>query len=287
MNTEILLGKPIASRIRSEIASRTAHLSRPPCLAAVKMGEDPASSYYISSQMRNAAKLGIDYKLIELAAESTQADLNFALQTASGNTSIDGIILLTPLPRKISIAEAREFIAPEKDIEGVTPTALGRLAQKLQTPVAPTARAAFAFAKEKFRDLAGVETVVAGYSDTVGKPLAMLLLNERATVTVARSRVRDLPELIGRAELVFVCMGKARYVRGEWLRPGSVVIDVGMNELEVQTSEGGKTVFVGDLDYDSAIGIAGAVTPVPRGVGTVTTAYLFFNLLEAAERQFK
>ena len=157
---------------------------------------------------------------------------------------------------------------------------MGRLALALSQPVAPTAYSAYLLAKKYLGNLSGVETVIAGYSDTVGKPLAYLMLNDRATVTVLRSRVKDIASHVKHADLVFAAMGKANYIKGEWLKQGAVVIDVGTNEVDV-VNENGTTskAWVGDVDFNSALGIAGAITPVPGGVGTLTTAILFSNLV--------
>jgi len=286
METVILRGKPTAERVLQNVRAEVAAMERPPKLAAVGAGADPAGDFYVASQMKRARKLGVEYELLRLPEGARQDDLNAAVRAASEDEGTDGVIILTPLPPPLDVKEAREHLAPDKDVEGITPAALGSLALGLDAPAAPTARAAWMLAREHMGELAGVEALVAGYSDTVGKPLSMLLLNDRATVTVARSRVRDLPALVGRAELVFACMGKARYIRGEWLRPGAVVIDVGTNEVKERDEEGNETVrWVGDVDFDSALGRAAAVTPVPGGVGMLTTALLFDNLVRLCRKR--
>ncbi|GAB4165615.1 MAG: bifunctional methylenetetrahydrofolate dehydrogenase/methenyltetrahydrofolate cyclohydrolase FolD [Planctomycetota bacterium] len=286
MNTIIISGKEAAAALNRETIARCATLPHPPCLTAVLVGADAAAKFYASSQERSAKKLGLGYLLLELPSSTSQSQLHAELTRLSSDDAVAGIILLTPLPSGLSLNQAREYIDPRKDVEGITPEALGKLAMGMDTCVAPTAKAAYLLAKDALGVLSGVECLVAGYSDTVGKPLAFLLLNDRATVTVARSKVRDLPALIERAELVFACMGKPHFIKGEQLRPGSTVIDVGTNEVKVPQPDGTtKTAWVGDVDTESAIGIASAITPVPGGVGTLTTAVLFNNLVQAAERQ--
>ncbi len=288
MNTALIKGKPIADAIRASVAQRVAMLTPPPCLAAVRIGDDAATSFYISSQKRAAKALNCEYKEVQLASDCAPSALNDALQNLSNDDSVDGIILLTPLPKGFDIAAARDFISPEKDVEGVTPTAMGKLALGRLVEPPPTAKAAFIAAKSVISDLRGVEVAIAGYSDTVGKPLALMLLNEKATVSVARSAVRDISTFFERAELIFACIGKAYAIRGEWIRPGCVVIDVGTNEVATVDANGEPTtIWVGDVHFESAFGIASAITPVPGGVGTITTAVLFDNLVSLAEKRRK
>ncbi len=283
MNTQIIDGRAPAAALNARTMEAIPTLGRAPSMAAVVVGADPAADFYASSQERQAKKLGIRYSRVELA-DSVGADtLHSALDRLSANPEVDGIILLTPLPSGLSVHAAREHIAPAKDIEGVNPLSMGRLVLGMPAFVPPTAQAAFDLALGHMKELAGVEALVLGYSDTVGKPLTCLLMNAKATVTVARSRVRDMNSLIERAELVFACVGKAGMVRGEQLRPGAVVIDIGTNEVKVPMPDGTtKTAWVGDVDTESAMGIVSAITPVPGGVGSLTTAMLYNNLVRAA-----
>jgi methylenetetrahydrofolate dehydrogenase (NADP+)/methenyltetrahydrofolate cyclohydrolase len=286
MNTRLITGKELAAALNAGTTAAASQLPFIPHLAAVCVGGDPAAKFYAGSQERSARKLGLRYSLLELASTVSTAELDAKLSTLSADPDVHGLILLTPLPSGLSVQRARQAIAPAKDVEGVTPEAMGRLALGLPAPVAPTARSAYLLAKAAMGDLAGVEALVAGYSDTVGKPLTYLLLNDKATVTAVRSKVNDLPSLLERADLVLACIGKAHIIRGEQLRPGAVVIDVGTNEVHIPQPDGSvKTAWVGDVDTGSAMGIASAITPVPGGVGTLTTAVLFANLVEAARVQ--
>lgn len=283
MNTQVIDGRAPASALNERTRQAIPELGRAPSMAAVLVGSDPAADFYASSQERQAKKLGIRYARVELEQETSAEALHTALDRLSANPEVDGIILLTPLPSGLSVHAAREHIATSKDIEGVNPATIGKLLLGRPSFVPPTAQAAFDLAKAHLKELAGVEALVMGYSDTVGKPLTCLLMNAKATVTVARSRVRDLNLLLERAELVFACVGRAGIVRGEQLRPGAVVIDIGTNEVKIPMPDGTtKTAWVGDVDMESAMGIASAITPVPGGVGALTTATLFSNLVRAA-----
>ncbi|MFA4987408.1 MAG: bifunctional 5,10-methylenetetrahydrofolate dehydrogenase/5,10-methenyltetrahydrofolate cyclohydrolase [Candidatus Brocadiia bacterium] len=283
MNTNILYGKAVAEEVRSKVRELAMAFSPAPALAAVRIGSDAATDHYLTGQSKAAQKLGLRFFPVVLPPDCSQNALEAELDRLSCDWGVDGIILMTPIPGTLDIHSARKHISPAKDVEGITPYAVGMLALGRPYLVAPTARAAFELARRHMGELSGVEALVIGYSDTVGKPLSLLLLNERATVSIARSKARDLPGLLERSDLVFVSLGKPAFVRGEMIKPGAVVIDVGIHEVRVKTDTGDESVaLIGDVDASSMIGVAGALSPVPGGVGPVTTAFLYANLIDAA-----
>lgn len=278
MGAAIIDGKATAARVRAEVAREVAALvadgARPPGLATVLVGEDPASAVYVAGKQRACAEAGIagfDHRLPADASRERVAEL---LAGLGEDPRVSGILLQLPLPAHLEAAPLVELIAPAKDVDGLTPVSVGRLALGVPGLRPCTPSGIIALLDEAGADLEGAEAVVVGRSDLVGKPVAQLLLERNATVTICHSRTRDLGEVCRRAQVLVAAVGRPRMIRGDWVRPGATVIDVGINRLD-----GG---LVGDVDFDSAREVAGAITPVPGGVGPMTIAMLLRNTLLAA-----
>jgi methylenetetrahydrofolate dehydrogenase (NADP+)/methenyltetrahydrofolate cyclohydrolase len=251
---------------------------RAPGLAVVLVGEDPASAIYVRSKGRATIEAGMVGSEHRLSVEITQAELLALIDRLNADDAVDGILVQLPLPPQIDETAVIAAIDPDKDVDGFHVVNVGRLATGTPGLVPCTPLGCLHLLRDVLGDLSGRDAVVVGRSNIVGKPMAALLLAQSCTVTIAHSRTRDLPALIGRAEIVVAAIGRPRMIRGEWLRPGATVIDVGMNRLE-----GGG--LAGDVDFASAVEVAGAITPVPGGVGPMTIAMLMRNTLVAAHRR--
>ncbi|MGD9498408.1 MAG: bifunctional 5,10-methylenetetrahydrofolate dehydrogenase/5,10-methenyltetrahydrofolate cyclohydrolase [Armatimonadota bacterium] len=277
MPANILEGKPLADRIRAELADEIAQMDAPPRLVALMVGEDAGARAYAKMQARACEQVGMMYELRELDPGLTQAELLAAIAAANDDPAVNGIILQLPLPEGLDGAAAQGAIDPTKDVDGVHPYNLGLVVQEQPALVPCTAQAVVALIEESGAQLRGAEVVVVGRSVIVGKPAALMLLDRGATVTICRSTTRDLAVHTARAEVLVVAIGRAKMIRGDQIRPGAVVIDVGMNWMD-----GG---YVGDVAFDEAVQVAGVITPVPGGVGPVTVTMLLRNTVEAAKRQ--
>jgi methylenetetrahydrofolate dehydrogenase (NADP+)/methenyltetrahydrofolate cyclohydrolase len=282
----ILDGKACAQVLRGEVAAGVDALKREhglaPGLAVVLLGEDPASQIYVRSKLkatREAGMVSIEHKL---PAATPQAALLALVGELNRRRDVNGILVQLPLPPHLDANAVNEAIDPAKDVDGLHPLNVGRLACGgcALTPCTPAG--CLMLAKSVRADLAGVEAVVLGRSNIVGKPMAQLLVRENCTVTLAHSRTRDLPSLVRRAELLVAAIGRAETVRGAWIKPGATVIDVGVNRVR---GADGKVKLVGDVSFQEAVEVAGAITPVPGGVGPMTIACLLSNTLQAARRQ--
>ncbi len=261
-----------------------------PGLAVVLVGADPASQVYVGAKGRAASQCGFHSLQHDLPATATQADLLALVGKLNADPAIHGVLVQLPLPRTIDAARVLEAIDPAKDVDGFHPVNVGLLAsgsiERACVPCTPAGsmilldRAAEALG----RSLAGAEAVVIGRSNIVGKPMAQLLLARDCTVTVAHSRTRDLKDVARRADVLVAAVGRPEMVRGDWIKPGAIVIDVGVNRLPTPEKGEGKTRLVGDVAYGEALAVAGAVTPVPGGVGRMTIAMLMANTLKAAAR---
>jgi methylenetetrahydrofolate dehydrogenase (NADP+)/methenyltetrahydrofolate cyclohydrolase len=272
-------GKAIAATITAEVTAEVAALCATgivPTLAVVVPTDDEATAWYVRSIARTAAKVGIECRVDQLDAPDLAA-LAKHLDTLSADAGVHGIICQTPLPAGVGLAEVAAHIAPEKDVDGSNPTSLGRLAAGLPTYPPATAAAVLEILRHEQVPLTGVRAVVVGRSTVVGKPAALLLLAEHATVTVCHSRTADLAEVCAEADVLVAAVGRARLLGPDYVRPGAVVIDVGTNP----TPEGG---VVGDVDTDAVAGRARLITPVPGGVGPVTTALLMRHTARASAR---
>ena len=278
MTARILDGKAIAQVVRHEVRSRVEELAGRgvvPGLAVVLVGDDPASQVYVRGKHKAAAEVGVTTFDHKLPAETSQAALLDLVGQLARDRSVHGILVQLPLPKHIDATLVLDSIPPEKDVDGFHPDNIGRLAQGRPRFVAATPKGCMRLLAESGVELAGANAVIVGRSNIVGKPMALLLTNANATTTVCHSKTRDLPGTIGRADVVVAAMGRARFIRGEWIREGAVVIDVGINR-----TDDGK--LVGDVDYPVALERAAAITPVPGGVGPMTIACLLQNLVLAA-----
>ncbi|PZO90110.1 MAG: bifunctional methylenetetrahydrofolate dehydrogenase/methenyltetrahydrofolate cyclohydrolase FolD [Sphingomonas sanxanigenens] len=281
MEASIIDGKAFAAGLRERVATGaaafTATAGRAPGLAVVLVGEDPASQVYVRSKHKATVAAGMESFEHRLPADASQADLIALVQQLNADPAVDGILVQLPLPGQINTDAVIAAIDPDKDVDGFHPVNAGRLASGLRGFVPCTPLGCLMLLKDELGSLSGLDAVVVGRSNIVGKPMAQLLLRENCTVTVAHSRTRDLMGVVGRADIVVAAVGVPRMVKGEWLKPGATVIDVGIN----RTGEG----LVGDVDFAGALPIAGAITPVPGGVGPMTIAVLLRNTLVAAHRR--
>ena len=283
MSARVIDGNATAAALREKVAGEVARLARDhgliPGLAVVLVGDDPASSIYVRSKVRRTAEAGVHSSDHRLPAGISQADLVATIARLNADPKVHGILLQLPLPSHLDAAAAIEAIDPAKDVDGLHPETVGRLASGMPTLVPCTPQACIILAKGVHGSLAGLEAVVIGRSNIVGKPLAQLLLADNATVTVAHSKTRDLAAVCRRAELLIAAVGRAELVRGAWIRPGATVLDVGINRM---VGDDGKTRLVGDVAFAEAVEVAGAITPVPGGVGPMTIACVLVNTVRAA-----
>ena len=283
MSARIIDGKTIAADLRGKVSDAVHRLRRDrgvvPGIAVVLVGDNPASEVYVRTKSRAVADSGMrafDYKLPASASEAELLDLVAKL---NADEEVSGILVQLPLPKQIDAQKIIAAIDPSKDVDGFHPVNAGRLAIGLPALVPCTPLGCVLLAKTVHDTLAGLEAVVVGRSNIVGKPVAQLLLAENATVTVTHSRTNDLPSVCRRADLLVAAIGRAEMVRGDWIKPGATVIDVGINRVPL---EAGKSGVVGDVAYAEAMQVAGAITPVPGGVGPMTIACLLLNTLRAA-----
>ena len=287
MTAEVIDGRAFAFALRervSEYAHRfEAETGRQAGLAVVLVGEDPASQVYVRAKGKATIEAGMASFEHRLAADSSESELLALVETLNADPLVDGILVQLPLPDHMDEAAVIAAISPDKDVDGFTVVNAGRLAVGVPGFVPCTPLGCLMLLKDRLGDLSGLDAVVIGRSNIVGKPMAQLLLQESCTVTVAHSRTRDLPELVRRADIVIAAVGRPELVKGHWLKPGATVIDVGINRLPAAQGEA-KGRLVGDVDFGSALQVAGAVTPVPGGVGPMTIAVLLRNTLVAAYR---
>ncbi|MGE0061586.1 MAG: bifunctional methylenetetrahydrofolate dehydrogenase/methenyltetrahydrofolate cyclohydrolase FolD [Xanthobacteraceae bacterium] len=283
MAATIIDGKTIAANLRKTIAAEVAGLNAKhglkPGLAVVLVGQNPASEVYVRSKSKAVVEAGmmpIDHKLPETTSEK---DLLALIGKLNADPAVSGILVQLPLPPQIDSQKVIAAIDPAKDVDGFHPVNVGRLSSGLSSLVPCTPFGSVLLAKTVKPSLAGLDAVVIGRSNIVGKPVAQLLLAENATVTVAHSKTRDLPGLCRRADILVAAIGRPEFVKADWIKPGATVIDVGINRV---AGEGGKNRIVGDVAYDEAAKVAGAITPVPGGVGPMTIACLILNTLKAA-----
>ena len=277
----LLEGKPIADEIRTavaeDVATFTAIHGRPPGLAVVIVGRDAPSTVYLEQILRGCARVGIHAEFVHLEGEATEQSVSATLQKLNVDPSVDGVIVQMPLPPTIRLREVIDAIDPAKDIDGIHPLNAGLLRLGYDGFLPATAHAAVEILRRSGIEIAGRDAVVIGRSAVVGMPAAFLPVKEDATVTVCHSRTRDLADHVRRADIVIVAAGRPGLVTGAMLKPGAVVVDVGINLVDGH--------IVGDVDFASAVGVASAITPVPGGVGPLTNALLLTHLIRAAERQ--
>jgi methylenetetrahydrofolate dehydrogenase (NADP+)/methenyltetrahydrofolate cyclohydrolase len=291
-SARIIDGRAVAAEITARIARETERLKADagivPGLAVVLVGSDPASQVYVAGKGRTAVDLGFHSVQHTLRADASEAELLALVERLNADPAIHGILVQLPLPGHLDKNPIIEAIRPEKDIDGLHPVNVGRLASGIPHAIVPcTPAGCLVLIKRALdRDLAGVNAVVVGRSNLVGKPIAQLLLAENCTVTVAHSRTRDLAAVCRRADILVAAVGRPRMVQGDWIKPGATVIDVGINRIAAPTADDpDKSRLVGDVDFDAAIQVAGGITPVPGGVGPMTIACLLANTVTAACRQ--
>lgn len=281
MTADIIDGKAFASALRGRIGAEVAPLDFVPGLAVVLVGEDPASSVYVRSKGKATVEAGMRSFEHRLPADTSQADLLALIGRLNADDAVDGILVQLPLPAQIDTDRVVDAIDPAKDVDGFHLQNVALLSAGRPALVPCTPLGCLMLLRDRLGSLKGLEAVVIGRSAIVGKPMAQLLLRDDATVTVAHSRSRDLPAICRRADVLVAAVGRPGMVRGDWIRPGATVIDVGINR--VATPEGSR--LVGDVDFAEAAEVAGAITPVPGGVGPMTIACLLANTLTAARRR--
>lgn len=277
---KLLEGKPIAERIKEEIKKEVSLFENKPVLASVMVGENAGAESYVKSQKKVAEGLGIEYQFHKLPGETTQDELIKFIQNLNSQNKINGIIIQMPLPQQIDYKKISQYILPEKDVEGMHPANIGKILFGKARIVPCTPASVMELLNSSGVDLNGREVVIVGHSEIVGKPLALLLLEKFATVTVTHigtSKAGKLEEHVRRAEILIVAVGKAGLIKGDLIRDGAIVIDVGINRVE------GK--IIGDVEFEGAQKKASFITPVPGGVGPLTVTMLMRNLVEAAKLQ--
>jgi methylenetetrahydrofolate dehydrogenase (NADP+)/methenyltetrahydrofolate cyclohydrolase len=280
-------GTAFAAGLRERVAVLAASFEqrsgRKAGLAVVLVGEDPASQVYVRNKGKKTVECGMASFEHLLPADTSQDDLHALVDKLNADPAVDGILVQLPLPDHLDEQAVVDRISADKDVDGLTPVSTGRLALGLPGLVPCTPLGCLMMLKDRLGSLSGLDAVVIGRSILVGKPMAQLLLKESCTVTIAHSRTKDLPEVVRRADIVVAAVGRAKMVKGDWIKPGATVIDVGINRVPPEPGkEKGK--LVGDVDYDEAMEVAGAVTPVPGGVGPMTIAVLLRNTIVAAHR---
>lgn len=278
--TMILDGRQIAATLRSELTAEVSDFAsehgRPPCLAAVEVGSDPAAQSYVRSIRRACDNTNMTFRNVQLAQTTEQAGLEEQIRALNADAEVDGIILYMPLPAHLDAAQVVDALDPRKDVDGLHPINLGLLAQGVHALVPNTPAGGMELLRRYELPIAGRKAVVVGRSNVVGKPMALLFLQAHATVTICHSRTTDLAAEARQADILAVAAGRAGLITGEMIKPGAVVIDFGVNY------DGGA--MRGDVDFESASAVAGAITPVPGGTGPVTNMMLLRNTLQAARR---
>jgi methylenetetrahydrofolate dehydrogenase (NADP+) / methenyltetrahydrofolate cyclohydrolase len=283
MTAKIINGKSIAADLRGRVAAEVTRVKRDhgltPGLAVVLVGTDPASEVYVRNKAKQTEAAGMASFEHKLSVATSQADLLALVQKLNADPAVHGILVQLPLPKGLDTQTVINAIDPAKDVDGLHPINAGRLANGLPALTPCTPLGCIILAKTIHASLEGMNAIIIGRSNLVGRPLVQLLLNENATVTIAHSRTRHLASMCKQADLIFAAVGKPEIVKADWIKPGATVIDVGINRIP---GADGKNKLVGDVDYNGALNVAGAITPVPGGVGQMTVACLLVNTLRAA-----
>jgi methylenetetrahydrofolate dehydrogenase (NADP+)/methenyltetrahydrofolate cyclohydrolase len=293
MSAKVIDGKAVAAEVIETVKEATAKLSSEtgvvPGIAVVIVGEDPASQVYVRSKGKRALECGFHSVTHTMPEETSEEDLLAMVKSLNDDDAIDGILVQLPLPKHIDEGKVIQMIAPEKDVDGFHFINVGKLGTgETDTAFVPCTPAGSMVLLKKAlgtSDLSGLNAVVVGRSNIVGKPMMNLLLSANATVTVAHSRTKDLPELCKSADILVAAVGRAEMVKADWVKPGAVIIDVGINRIDAPEKGEGKSRLVGDVAYDESAEVAGSITPVPGGVGPMTIAMLMANTLESACRR--
>jgi methylenetetrahydrofolate dehydrogenase (NADP+)/methenyltetrahydrofolate cyclohydrolase len=286
VSAALIDGKAFAEGLRRRVGERAAafeqQAGRKPGLAVVLVGEDPASEVYVRAKARATIEAGMNSYEFRLPADAGREALLGRVRQLNADPNVDGILVQLPLPEHLDEQEVIATIDPDKDVDGFHVINAGRLSVGQEGFVPCTPLGCLMLLEDRLGDLSGLEAVVIGRSNIVGRPMAQLLVDADCTVTVAHSRTRDLPAVVRRGDIVVAAVGRPRMIEGEWIKPGATVIDVGINRV---AGEEGKTRLVGDVDFESAREVAGAITPVPGGVGPMTIAVLLRNTLVSARRR--
>ena len=288
MAAEIIDGKAFAARVRGQVAEHVVRLKAEhaiiPGLAVVLVGEDPASQVYVRSKGKLTVEVGMHSVEHKLDVDTSEADLLAVIDQLNADTAIHGILVQLPLPKHLNEDLVISSINPSKDVDGFHISNVGLLGTGQKSMVPCTPLGCLMMLRDHFGSLSGCDAVVIGRSNIVGKPMAQLLLGDSCTVTIAHSRTKELADVVRRADIVVAAVGRAEMVPGDWIKPGAVVIDVGINRIPAPEKGEGKMKLVGDVDYATCAEVAGAITPVPGGVGPMTIACLLANTLTATCR---
>lgn len=284
---KLIDGKAFAADLRKTIAERVegfiSKIGKQPGLAVVLVGEDPASEVYVKSKIKMTTEVGMRSIEHKLPADTSEADLLALVEQLNNDDSVNGILVQLPLPKPLREEAVLATISPDKDVDGLHVINAGRLISGVGKPLIPcTPLGSLMLLKDNIKDMSGLNAVVIGRSNLFGKPMAQLLLRENCTVTTAHSRTRDLEGVCKQADILVAAVGRPEMVKGSWVKPGAIVIDVGINRIK---TDEGKNKLVGDVDFAEAEKVAAAITPVPGGVGPMTIAVLLANTLTAASRQ--
>ena len=288
MSAQIIDGKEFAANVRSQVAEHVVRLKADhgitPGLAVVLVGEDPASQVYVRSKGKLTVEVGMNSIEHKLDIDTSETDLLAVVDQLNSDPAIHGILVQLPLPKHLNEDLVINSIAPAKDVDGFHISNVGLLGTGQSSMVPCTPLGCLMMLRDHFGSLSGLDAVVVGRSNIVGKPMALLLLGDSCTVTIAHSRTKDLPDVVRRADIVVAAVGRPEMVPGDWIKPGAVVVDVGINRIAAPERGEGKMKLVGDVDYASCAQVAGAITPVPGGVGPMTIACLLANTLTATCR---
>jgi methylenetetrahydrofolate dehydrogenase (NADP+)/methenyltetrahydrofolate cyclohydrolase len=288
MAAQVIDGKAFAARVRGQVAEHVARLKDQhgitPGLAVVLVGEDPASQVYVRSKGKMTVEVGMASFEHKLEADTSEADLLALIHRLNADPHVHGILVQLPLPDHLDEDLVINSVDPAKDVDGFHISNVGLLGTGQKSMVPCTPLGCLMMLRDHHGSLSGMDAVVIGRSNIVGKPMAQLLLGDSCTVTIAHSRTRDLPDVVRRADIVVAAVGRPEMVPGDWIKPGATVIDVGINRIDAPEKGVGKTRLVGDCDYDSCAAVAGAITPVPGGVGPMTIACLLANTVTACCR---
>jgi methylenetetrahydrofolate dehydrogenase (NADP+) / methenyltetrahydrofolate cyclohydrolase len=284
-DAKLIDGNLFSGKLRETIAARVAEMKDAhritPGLAVVLVGEDPASQVYVRTKGKRTVETGMRSFEHKLPADTPEDALLLLIESLNKDPDVHGILVQLPVPKHIDTQKVIEAIDPAKDVDGFHPVNVGRLAAGMDAMVPCTPLGSLLLLKDTLGKLGGLDAVVIGRSNIVGKPMAQLLIKESCTVTVAHSQTKDLPAVVRRADIVIAAVGRPEMIKGDWIKPGATVIDVGINRIDLGD---GKTKLVGDVDFASAVKVAGAITPVPGGVGPMTIACLLRNTLVACAR---
>jgi len=288
MTAQIIDGKAFAARVREQVAAHVAVIKDAhgvtPGLAVVLVGEDPASQVYVRSKGKQTVEVGMNSYEHKLDADTSEADLLALIEQLNGDANVHGILVQLPLPDHLNEDLVISSIDPAKDVDGFHISNVGLLGTGQKSMVPCTPLGCLMMLRDHLGSLSGLDAVVVGRSNIVGKPMAQLLLGDSCTVTIAHSRTKNLPDVVRRADIVVAAVGRPEMVPGDWIKPGATVIDVGINRIDAPEKGEGKTRLVGDVEFASAAEVAGAITPVPGGVGPMTIACLLANTLTACCR---